>query len=304
MPNSVASSAPGGDGNAGTGYDSLSLTKNAKNALIVGAVNDVTSDPYTSAQIVTASFSSYGPTDDGRVKPDVVGNGVSLLSSVATSDTAYAYASGTSMSSPNVAGTAVLLIEHFANEFGAEPLSASTKGLLIHTASDAGNPGPDYAYGWGLVNAAAAATFISDAATADTKSYFEERSYGGSAWTLDLASDGTQPLKATIVWTDPAPAALPGSGLDDRDARAGRRPRSVDHGAGRHVLSVDVGSAQSLHRRGADQGEPCGQRRAGADRRAGGGSLHAARRCALARCLPSPIRCWQAGRRWKRQRPR
>ena len=90
VPNSGASSAPGGDGNAGTGYDSLSLTKNAKNALIVGAVNDVTSDPYTSAQIVTASFSSYGPTDDGRVKPDVVGNGVSLLSSVATSDTAYA----------------------------------------------------------------------------------------------------------------------------------------------------------------------------------------------------------------------
>ncbi len=215
VPNSGATSAPGGDGNAGTGYDSLSLTKNAKNALIVGAVYDVTSDPYTSAQIVTTGFSSYGPTDDGRVKPDVVGNGNSLFSPVAVSDTAYGYASGTSMSSPNVAGTSVLVIEHFDNEFGVEPLSASTKGLLIHTASDAGNPGPDYAYGWGLVNAAAAATFISDAATADTTSYLEERSYGGSAWSLDLVSNGTQPLKATIVWTDPAPTVLPGSGLDD-----------------------------------------------------------------------------------------
>lgn len=215
VSNTGAMSAPGGDGNAGTGYDSLSVTQTAKNSLVVGAVNDVPSDPYTAAEVVATSFSSYGPTDDGRIKPDVVANGASLYSSLASSDTAYGYGSGTSMSSPNVAGTAVLLVEHFVNQFGTEPRSASVKGALIHTAADAGNPGPDYVYGWGLVDGTAAAAFLTGAATGDAESYFEERTYAGSAGMLELVSDGTQPLKATIVWTDPSPTVLPGPGVDD-----------------------------------------------------------------------------------------
>ncbi len=215
VPNSGATSAPGSDGNAGTGYDSISLTQNAKNALVVGAVNDITADPYATSQIVTTSFSSYGPTDDGRIKPDVVGNGAGLFSSMAASDAAYGSMSGTSMSSPNVAGTAVLLIEHFENESDTTPHSASTKGVLIHTAADGGNLGPDYANGWGLVDAAAAADFITRAAAGAEGYYFEEGAYEGSEWTLEAASDGTQPLKVTIAWTDPTPATLPPYGLDD-----------------------------------------------------------------------------------------
>ena len=214
VPNSGATSAPGGDGNSGTGYDSLGGKHTAKNSLVVGAVNDITADPYTSGQIVTTSFSSYGPTDDGRVKPDVVGNGAGLYSTDDGSDTDYRSLSGTSMSAPNVSGTAVLLVEHFEDEFGSAPRSASTKGVLIHTASDAGQTGPDYAYGWGLVNAADAATFLTDAAlNATGHSYFDERTYSGSEWTVDLDADGGQPLKATIVWTDPAGTAH-GDGLD------------------------------------------------------------------------------------------
>jgi subtilisin family serine protease len=134
--------APGGDGNAGAGYDSIGGMQTAKNALVVGAVNDVLSDPYTPGQIVTTGFSSYGPMDDGRIKPDVVGNGAGLYSTYSSSDTAYTTLSGTSMASPNVAGTAVLLIEHFEDEFLTAPRSATTKGVLIHTATDAGNTGP------------------------------------------------------------------------------------------------------------------------------------------------------------------
>ena len=52
------------------------------------AVEDA--DPYTSANVLMSDFSAWGPTDDGRVKPDVVANGVGVYSSIATSDTAYA----------------------------------------------------------------------------------------------------------------------------------------------------------------------------------------------------------------------
>ena len=215
VPNSGVTAAPPPDGNGGTGFDTLSApTKVAKNNLVVGAVLDVTNDPYASTEILTTSFSSYGPADDGRVKPDVVGNGFQLYSSVSTGDTDYDIYSGTSMAAPNVAGTAALLTQHYLNEFGSKPSAATTKGLLTHTASDAGNPGPDYEYGWGLVNAAEAATFLSDAAAGKPEAQLFEETYVGSTITQTVYSDGTEPLKASIVWTDPAGTAV-GGALDN-----------------------------------------------------------------------------------------
>jgi hypothetical protein len=213
VSNSGATSAPPAHGNSGTGYDTLSTVPNAKNSLVVGAISDITSDPYTSVQIATVGFSSYGPTDDGRIKPDVVGNGEALFSTFETSNTAYGTLSGTSMSSPSVAGTSVLLIEHFEDKFPTTtPTSATTKGVLIHTAADGGPVGPDYGYGWGLVNAAAAATFITDAAAGGGYSHLAQQTYSGSEFTLNV-NGGAQPLKATIVWTDPA-GAPQAPGLD------------------------------------------------------------------------------------------
>ena len=182
---------------------------------MVGAVNDVTADPYVSSDIVATSFSSFGSTDDGRIKPDVVGNGRSLYSSTAGSDTDYSVFSGTSMSAPNVTGSSLLVIEHFNNELEFSPLAATTKSLLIHTASDAGNVGPDFAYGWGLVNVEAAANLITDAADdALGLASVAETNYAGTELTQEITSDGTSPLKVTIAWTD-----LPGTpqpySLDD-----------------------------------------------------------------------------------------
>ncbi|MEM9213229.1 MAG: S8 family serine peptidase [Cyanobacteria bacterium P01_F01_bin.150] len=215
--------APGSDGNAGTGYDSISDFSTAKNNLVVGAINDIQRDPYTNRDVVITSFSSWGPTDDGRVKPDVVANGSGLLSSVGTSDTTYGTSSGTSMAAPNVTGTAVLLIEHYQNLFGTKPRSATTKGLLTHTAFDAGNVGPDYTFGWGVVDATAAANFLTNAVNSDLSNngelisgnsdFISERTYSGSIETFEVASDGSNPLKATIVWTDPA-GTPQGRGLD------------------------------------------------------------------------------------------
>jgi len=214
VPNSGATSAPAGDGNGGTGYDSLPTDQVAKNNLVVGAVNDITADPYSSGNVSITTFSSWGPTDDGRIKPDVVGNGSSLFSSGAGSDSSYLTYSGTSMSAPNVAGTAVLLIEHYQNLFGASPLSATTKGLLIHTAFDASNAGPDYRYGWGVVDAAAAAGHLTGAASSGASDWVMEDTYSGSEMTWQVGSDGSDPLKVTIVWTDPAGPVQFG-GVDD-----------------------------------------------------------------------------------------
>lgn len=58
-----------------------------------------------------SSFSSWGPTDDGRIKPDIVADGVSVFSTTATHDSSYGYKSGTSMATPNAAGSLLLLQE-------------------------------------------------------------------------------------------------------------------------------------------------------------------------------------------------
>jgi subtilisin family serine protease len=216
VANAGATTAPPGDGNGGTGYDSLPETQNAKNSLVVGAVLDVLADPYTSADIISTVFSGYGPTDDGRVKPDVVGNGQDLFSTRAGNDAAYGSSSGTSMAAPNVTGTIALLAEHFENRFGMDADGATKKGVAIHTAADAGNRGPDYAYGWGLVNAADAAVFISNAAVGAGGDTIIQGTYTGNSLTYRFASDGTQPIKATLVWMDPPGQVHPAGVLDVR----------------------------------------------------------------------------------------
>ncbi len=208
---------PPGDGNGGTGYDSLDEKKVAKNTLVVGAIRNITKDPYNKSDLSMSmsEFSSWGPTDDGRIKPDVVANGVDVWSSYAESDTSYESETGTSFAAPSVTGTATLLIEHYQNLFHSSPRSATTKGLLIHNAFDAGNVGPDYAFGWGVVDGAAAANFLTNLSNPDSSNLLFEGTYAGIEQSFTVTSDGTNPLKATIVWTDPA-GPVQGNGLDVR----------------------------------------------------------------------------------------
>lgn len=211
----VKNAAPGMDGNGTMGYDSLPNAQVAKNTLVVGAVLSHTVDPARPSSIVTPWFSAYGPTDDGRCKPDVVADGYSLYSCTATSNSSYDYMTGTSMSAPNATGTAALILEHYRNVHGDSPRSATLKGLIMHTAIDAGRTGPDYAYGYGLINAADAATFITDAHLPGQSDFLLESTYEGAEETLRFLSDGLESLKFTLCWTDPAPTILPGAGLDD-----------------------------------------------------------------------------------------
>ncbi|OYU97244.1 MAG: hypothetical protein CFE21_02840 [Bacteroidetes bacterium B1(2017)] len=200
---------------------------NAKNVLTVGAVNKITTGYTKVSDVVMSSFSGWGPTDDGRIKPDVVANGVSVYSSVSTSTTSYSTFNGTSMATPNASGSALLIQQHYNNLKGAFMRSSTLKGLIIHTADEAGaSTGPDYTYGWGLMNTAKAVSTISDT----LKSIILQNSLASNGtYTYTFYSDGTTPIRATICWTDrpgtsPSPSLNPSTIMlvNDLDIRVKR----------------------------------------------------------------------------------
>lgn len=197
------------------GYDVIVTTATAKNILTVGAVNPLPNGPASSSDVQIASFSSWGPTDDGRVKPDICGDGVNVLSTGVGAPDNYLTLSGTSMASPNVAGSMFLLQEYYSQKnSGNFMLSATLKGLACHTAFDAGNPGPDYIYGWGLLDMSKAAQAITDNGT---KSIVNEKTITqGQTQTYTVTASGNGPLRATICWTDPAGTATTAGTLNSR----------------------------------------------------------------------------------------
>ncbi|MFN3640633.1 MAG: S8 family serine peptidase [Flavobacterium sp.] len=192
------------------GYNLIKGMHNAKNSLTVGAVDQVNS--YTGPPSVTMSaFSSWGPTDDGRIKPDIVTKGTNVRSTSSTSDTADAISQGTSMASPGVTGVAILMQQHhFAlkNQFMR---AATLKGLLLHTADEAGFwPGPDYMFGWGLINAEKGAELISS--TANNITLMEENTLqNGASYNVDVFATGFEPLVVSLSWTERAGTANNGA---------------------------------------------------------------------------------------------
>ncbi|MDR3693252.1 MAG: S8 family serine peptidase [Mucilaginibacter sp.] len=197
------------------GYDVISTTGNAKNILTVGAVNPLPNGPASSRDISIASFSSWGPTDDGRIKPDIVADGVNVTSAGSATSSTYITLSGTSMAAPNVTGSLYLLQEYFAQKHNGTFMRAATlKGLACHTAFDAGNAGPDYIYGWGLLDMKKAAQALIDNGS---KSLVTETSLPqGQTQTYNVVASGDGPLSATISWTDPAGQATADGVINSR----------------------------------------------------------------------------------------
>lgn len=191
-------------------YGTITWDGNAKNILTVGAVRGIPGGYNRPEDVVMSTFSSWGPTDDGRIKPDVVADGVNVLSTFATGNNSYSTLSGTSMSSPNAAGSLFLLQEHYSKlKSGAFLRSATIKGLAIHTADEAGaNPGPDYQNGWGLLNVQKAAAVISASVASNNGSASEHLMFENvlnattSSFSTTVIASGKEPLKATICWTD------------------------------------------------------------------------------------------------------
>ncbi len=197
----TANSAPLG-GNSS--FDKLLGDAVAKNNLVVANAQDVSvlSNGIVNGTISINSSSSEGPTDDLRIKPDITGNGTGLFSSYDNADDAYNTISGTSMASPNVSGSLLLVQQHHNNVNSTFLRAATLKGLALHTADDAGITGPDAIFGWGLLNAKAMVETINQ--HGNLARIEELVLNNGQSYTINVQSDGTSPLLASISWTDPA----------------------------------------------------------------------------------------------------
>lgn len=197
------------------GYDIITTTGNAKNILTVGSVGPLPNGPANSSDIVVSYFSSWGPTDDGRIKPDIMSDGENILSTGVDNTSSYITLSGTSMAAGNVTGSLYLLQEYYAKKNnGAFMRSATLKGLVCHTAFDAGNAGPDYIYGWGLLDMRKAAQAIT---YNNNKSIIAEYTLQqGQNKVLEVTASGDGPLIVSISWTDPEGAITAGTKVDDR----------------------------------------------------------------------------------------
>jgi hypothetical protein len=140
----------------------------------------------------------------------VVADGANLFSPIATGTTAYASFSGTSMSAPNATGSLFLVQEYYNKLKGGTNFlrSATLKGLAIHTADEAGDAvGPDYRFGWGLLNVEKAAAVITAAVPSNNASTSPHQLYEnvltqGQTFTTNVVATGKGALIATICWTD------------------------------------------------------------------------------------------------------
>lgn len=219
-PNYLMVVAAGNDGNDNTAnsspvggnssYDKLTGHSTAKNNLVVANAQDANiSASGNLISVSISSSSSEGPTDDLRIKPDITGNGSGVYSTYESSNSAYGTISGTSMASPNVTGSLVLLQEHYNNVNGNFMKAATLKGLVLHTADDAGSNGPDAVFGWGLLNSKRAAESITNNGN---QAMIEELTLSpGQTYTITVDADGVNDLLASISWTDLAGTANTGT---------------------------------------------------------------------------------------------
>jgi subtilisin family serine protease len=194
------------------GFDTISWFGTAKNPLLVGAVDDIPAGYSGPSSVVMLPFSSWGPCDDGRIKPDIVTNGYAVLSTD-TTDTGYFDGTGTSMAAPGATGSINLIAHEFTSRFGYRPLSSTLKAIVINTADEAGAAeGPDYSFGWGLLDTYTAIDVL-EAGPADERGVLEASISTGETKDYHFTVDAPQPVRLTMVWTDP-PGTPPAPALD------------------------------------------------------------------------------------------
>jgi len=180
-------------------YDCIGFPGTAKNAITVGATNS-NDDSMT-------SFSSWGPTNDGRLKPEVTAPGCQSDGDNGVTSTfpndVYGVFCGTSMAAPTTSGVVILMYEEFANNL-IFPLPSTIKAILVHTSLDLGNTGPDYTFGYGRIDALAAIDKIKE----DTESndVIKEESISNGE-TKEFNMTVSSSIKVTLIWDDPAAAA-------------------------------------------------------------------------------------------------
>lgn len=184
-----------GSARCGSTYHTTAPPACAKNHIAVGALNS-NDDSVT-------SFTSWGPADDGRLKPDISGPGCQSNDDFDVTSTSssggYTGKCGTSMASPTVCGLGALMLEDFRNQYPGEPdfRNSTLKALLAHTAEDIEAIGPDFKTGYGSVR-------VADAIDQIRSGNFIEDEVGQSDVysLLVIASSGDPEFSVTLAWDD------------------------------------------------------------------------------------------------------
>ena len=184
----------GNDGNSDCGYGAGSnwgnVTgghKQAKNVIAVANLNGIGD---------LASSSSRGPAADGRIKPDIAAKGTSVWSTIPSYS--YGNKTGTSMSCPGIAGVMAQLYQAYKDlNGGVNPSSDLMKCILLNSADDIGNQGPDFKHGWGEVNAYRAVKLL------ENGNYLTDSIIHGSvnSHIIDIPN-GVSQVKIMTYWHD------------------------------------------------------------------------------------------------------
>jgi hypothetical protein len=160
------------------GQNTLGAPADGDSVLAVGAVDGSGN---------RASFSSMGPTAGlrPRIKPDIAARGVAVRAASSAHPASYIYTGGTSLACPLAAGAAALLIQMFP---GSDPVQIMT--AMKATAGNAASP--DNSLGWGILNAKAAADWLSDPPDETPRVFSLKQNYPnpfntGTFFTIDLA---------------------------------------------------------------------------------------------------------------------
>lgn len=139
--------------------------------------------------------SGRGPTEDGRLKPELVTKGFAVTTFLPNNNVGSVF--GSSYSAPQITGLAALLHQKYKQQFGVVPAAALIKSVLINTARDLGNIGPDYTYGFGKPDAYRAVKSIAE------NMYFSGDVSQQQFKTHPLTvAPNTAQLKITLSWTD------------------------------------------------------------------------------------------------------
>jgi subtilisin-like proprotein convertase family protein len=224
-------------GNAGSGANTVSAPGTGKNVFTVGASENFRQTGTDGCGIGNTgadnardviSFSSRGPTSDGRKKPDIMGPGTHIQGAASRSSnyngtgvcnqywpagqTLYAWSSGTSHSTPAVAGAAALVRQWFANQGWGTPSPAMTKAFLMSTpiymtGVGANDTLPSNNQGYGRVDLGRSFDSASRIRVDQTQVF----GAAGQTYTVtgNIASSGS-PFRVMLAWTD-APGATSGN---------------------------------------------------------------------------------------------
>jgi PKD repeat protein len=188
------------DCNYGAGPGWATITgghKQAKNAI-------ATANLRPNSRLETSS--SWGPAHDGRIKPDLAANGTGHLST--NENNKYRVGGGTSAAAPGVAGVSAQLYHAYMDMYGELPPSALIKSCLMNTANDIGNPGPDFKFGWGIINAWRAYQLLADQRyLIDSIAHSNVKTY---EFTID---ENVHEYRFMLYWPDPPASVMSSKAL-------------------------------------------------------------------------------------------